>query len=355
MQEVLGKVRNVEPFGVFISIANSALKGLAHISELSDDFVKDPGSKFSPGQTVRAVVLGTDVDKGRVSLGLKRSYFVADQGGSDSDGDAQALDATDGDNEAGAQGADTADPRHGGGAELDLEEALNAAFEESDSEDSASEPEASGSEGETTAAPGSHAGAAAQQQGEAAMEASDAAGSDASDSSDDEGEALLQLAHKRKRPAALAAEDAEHNAAAGGGGTAVAAQPSSSSSDDDAAPAKGTHRAAAAEAEHSGQAAAVQQPAAAQAAGGAATHAHGCADASCCNWLGSQLMLVAWLLCSANAAFEQSRCVATCRQGSLQHHAKPHKAQCSYAACVLLCTLMCSVLAPCCLAQAHVT
>jgi hypothetical protein len=78
VQEITGTVSKVEKFGVFIAISNSLLKGLAHISELSDDFVKDPNAQYAVGQAVRAVVLRTDEAKGRVSLGMKASYFVED-------------------------------------------------------------------------------------------------------------------------------------------------------------------------------------------------------------------------------------------------------------------------------------
>ena len=47
---VRGKVKRVEAFGVFVQLHNSSLTGLAHKSELSDDFVKDPADVYQAGQ-----------------------------------------------------------------------------------------------------------------------------------------------------------------------------------------------------------------------------------------------------------------------------------------------------------------
>ena len=47
---VRGRVKRVEEYGVFVELANSALTGLAHKSQVSDDFVKDIQSLFKIGQ-----------------------------------------------------------------------------------------------------------------------------------------------------------------------------------------------------------------------------------------------------------------------------------------------------------------
>ncbi|KAL6772122.1 hypothetical protein ACKKBG_A29005 [Auxenochlorella protothecoides x Auxenochlorella symbiontica] len=70
-------VRRVENFGLILDLEGGA-SGLAHISQLADTRVKNPGSLFSPGQSVLARVLKIDLEKGRVSLGLKPSYFEGD-------------------------------------------------------------------------------------------------------------------------------------------------------------------------------------------------------------------------------------------------------------------------------------
>ena len=49
-QVVRGKIKRVEAFGAFVQLHNSSLTGLAHKSELSDDFVKDPADVYQAGQ-----------------------------------------------------------------------------------------------------------------------------------------------------------------------------------------------------------------------------------------------------------------------------------------------------------------
>ena len=72
---ITGRVRRAEAFGVFVDIdgAPGARAGLAHVSELADEFVADPPSRFPPGTLVRARVLRVDPDSGRVSLSLRAS------------------------------------------------------------------------------------------------------------------------------------------------------------------------------------------------------------------------------------------------------------------------------------------
>ena len=65
-----GTVRNVVDFGAFIDIG---LKndGLAHISKLSNRYVKNPMDVVSVGDIVDVTVIGIDTKKGRVSLSMK--------------------------------------------------------------------------------------------------------------------------------------------------------------------------------------------------------------------------------------------------------------------------------------------
>lgn len=67
-----GIVRNVTAFGAFIDIGIHQ-DGLAHISELSDQFVTDVAAVVAAGQEVQAAVLSVDVEKKRISLSLKPS------------------------------------------------------------------------------------------------------------------------------------------------------------------------------------------------------------------------------------------------------------------------------------------
>jgi protein Tex len=67
-----GVVTNVTAFGAFIDIGVHQ-DGLAHISELSDTFVKDAHSVVSAGQVVRVLVLDVDAARKRISLSLKQA------------------------------------------------------------------------------------------------------------------------------------------------------------------------------------------------------------------------------------------------------------------------------------------
>eukprot|EP00762_Andalucia_godoyi_P001729 ANDGO_07060.mRNA.1 rRNA biogenesis protein RRP5 len=69
----LGKIKQIEPFGLFVSLPNTKRLGLVHISKVSDLHVDDLFSMFSAGQSILVKVL--HIDKKKVVLGAKRSYF----------------------------------------------------------------------------------------------------------------------------------------------------------------------------------------------------------------------------------------------------------------------------------------
>ena len=73
-----GRVRRVEPFGVFIDIdgGGGGRAGLAHVSELADEYVADPAARFEVGAPVRARVLRVDATTGRVSLSLRATALA---------------------------------------------------------------------------------------------------------------------------------------------------------------------------------------------------------------------------------------------------------------------------------------
>jgi rRNA biogenesis protein RRP5 len=91
-QVVTGKVRKVEEFGVFIVLDGSAnVSGLCHKSEMADKNVVDPRKLYEEGDAVKAKILKIDLEKRRVNLGLKASYFKEGEGNGevdDSDGEA---------------------------------------------------------------------------------------------------------------------------------------------------------------------------------------------------------------------------------------------------------------------------
>jgi uncharacterized protein len=65
-----GIVTNVAAFGAFIDVGVHQ-DGLAHISQLSDQFVKNPSDVVKVGQKVNATVLEVDFERKRISLSLK--------------------------------------------------------------------------------------------------------------------------------------------------------------------------------------------------------------------------------------------------------------------------------------------
>lgn len=65
-----GVVTNVAAFGAFIDIGVHQ-DGLAHVSALSKNFVKDPRDVVKPGDIVRVKVMDVDIPRKRISLTLR--------------------------------------------------------------------------------------------------------------------------------------------------------------------------------------------------------------------------------------------------------------------------------------------
>ena len=68
--ELTGTVRNVIDFGAFVDIGVKH-DGLVHISEMSDEFIKNPYTVVSVGDIVKVKVIGIDKEKQKVSLSMK--------------------------------------------------------------------------------------------------------------------------------------------------------------------------------------------------------------------------------------------------------------------------------------------
>ncbi|AKG74760.1 Tex family protein [Salinicoccus halodurans] len=66
-----GTVRNVTDFGAFVDVGVKQ-DGLVHISKLTKRFIKHPMEVVSVGDIVDVTVTGVDVDKGRISLSMKK-------------------------------------------------------------------------------------------------------------------------------------------------------------------------------------------------------------------------------------------------------------------------------------------
>ena len=65
-----GVVDNIVAFGVFVDIGLKE-KGLVHVSEVSDSYVKDINSLLSVGDQIRVRVLGLDRERKRIALSCK--------------------------------------------------------------------------------------------------------------------------------------------------------------------------------------------------------------------------------------------------------------------------------------------
>ena len=68
---VKGKITNITDFGAFMEV-EPGVEGLIHVSDISWEKVKHARDKLEVGQEVEAVILNIDVEKQKVSLGIKQ-------------------------------------------------------------------------------------------------------------------------------------------------------------------------------------------------------------------------------------------------------------------------------------------
>ena len=68
---IKGVVTSLTDFGAFVEV-EKGIEGLVHISDISWEKVKHPSEKLQPGQEVETLVLNIDVDRQKVSLGMKQ-------------------------------------------------------------------------------------------------------------------------------------------------------------------------------------------------------------------------------------------------------------------------------------------
>lgn len=70
--KVMAEVKSIVPYGAFLQI-ETGVSGLVHVSDLSwSDHIKHPKEVLSDGETIEVVILGVDVEKQHLSLGLKQ-------------------------------------------------------------------------------------------------------------------------------------------------------------------------------------------------------------------------------------------------------------------------------------------
>jgi len=69
---VEGEIKSITEFGLFVGVAED-IDGMVHLSDLSWDKQGDAAvAEYAKGQTVKAKVLDVDVEKERISLGIKQ-------------------------------------------------------------------------------------------------------------------------------------------------------------------------------------------------------------------------------------------------------------------------------------------
>lgn len=72
---ISGRVKRIESYGLFITIDQSKLVGLCHVSELPEDNIDNIETKYKIRESVQAKILKIDEERQRISLGMKGSYF----------------------------------------------------------------------------------------------------------------------------------------------------------------------------------------------------------------------------------------------------------------------------------------
>ena len=68
--ELIGTVRNVIDFGVFVDIGVHQ-DGLVHISQITSKYIKHPSDVLKVGDIVKVKILSVDTKKNRISLTMK--------------------------------------------------------------------------------------------------------------------------------------------------------------------------------------------------------------------------------------------------------------------------------------------
>jgi rRNA biogenesis protein RRP5 len=141
-EKVKGTIKAVKDIGVFIKIDNSTVSGLCHISEISENHVPDVSKLYAVGDPVKAKILDIDMEKKRISFGLKSSYFEegdaeVDEDEEDEDvesaagSDEEMEDASDDDVDMGEDDSDAEDEEESDGEV----ENIFAGHDDSDSEE----------------------------------------------------------------------------------------------------------------------------------------------------------------------------------------------------------------------------
>jgi small subunit ribosomal protein S1 len=68
---IKGKITSITDFGAFLEV-EPGIEGLIHITDISWEKIKHPSAKLKVGDEIEAVILNIDVEKQKVSLGIKQ-------------------------------------------------------------------------------------------------------------------------------------------------------------------------------------------------------------------------------------------------------------------------------------------
>ncbi|MDD8021207.1 MAG: 30S ribosomal protein S1 [Acidobacteriota bacterium] len=68
---IKGKVTSLTDFGAFVQV-DKDVEGLVHISDISWEKIKHPSEKIKAGEEIEVVLLNVDLEKQKVSLGIKQ-------------------------------------------------------------------------------------------------------------------------------------------------------------------------------------------------------------------------------------------------------------------------------------------
>ena len=68
---VTGTITSITDFGAFMEV-EKGMEGLIHISDISWERIKHPSDKLKVGQETKAIILNIDVEKQKLSLGIKQ-------------------------------------------------------------------------------------------------------------------------------------------------------------------------------------------------------------------------------------------------------------------------------------------
>ena len=87
---VEGKVTKLTNFGAFLDLGGG-IEGLVHVSEISDQHIKDPADEFKVGDSLKVKILKIDTETKKISLSAKGLEASADEGDPEPEAPAEPL------------------------------------------------------------------------------------------------------------------------------------------------------------------------------------------------------------------------------------------------------------------------